>query len=74
MHAGVPLLVSNVGCSGDERMIFCEGDAVEFIVTLRQLLDASNTEGLSMSVTKRAKELVLEKSAGEYMDLYRSLL
>ena len=78
MHAGVPLLVSDVGCSGsivaDQRMVFHPGSAVEFIDKLDDLLDADDRDELSQAVYTRSKDLVLDKSATKYMDLYSSIL
>ncbi|MEX2514711.1 MAG: glycosyltransferase [Candidatus Paceibacterota bacterium] len=77
MHAGVPLLVSDVGCSGgvvgDERMVFQPGDAVEFLDKLEGLLDADDRDELSKAVHRRAQELVLDRSISKYLDLYEDI-
>jgi len=74
MHAGVPLLVSDVGCASevvkDERMGFSVGNAVEFITKLRILLEVEDDQALSAAVKARAEDLVLEKSAQAYLKLY----
>jgi glycosyltransferase involved in cell wall biosynthesis len=75
MHASVPLLVSDVGCSGsivgDQRMVYRPGNASEFIEKLGSLLDADDRNTLSEAVYSRSKELVLERSKNTYLDLYR---
>jgi len=69
MHASVPLLVSDVGCSGsivgDQRMVYRPGNASEFISKLNVLFDKGNRlEEISIG------KLALKKSAREYLELY----
>ena len=77
MHAGVSLLVSDVGCSssvvGDQRMVFQPGNVSEFIDKLGSLLDADDRNALSEAVYSRCKELVLERSANAYLHLYTDI-
>jgi glycosyltransferase involved in cell wall biosynthesis len=74
MHAGVPLLVSDVGCSssvvGDERMVFQAGDAIDFVTKIRELLELEDFEELTQKLQAQAKQLSLSASVERYLQLY----
>jgi glycosyltransferase involved in cell wall biosynthesis len=77
MHAGVPLLVSDVGCSssvvGDERMVFQAGDAIDFVTKIRELLELEDFEELTQKLQAQAKQLSLSASVEGYLQLYEWL-
>lgn len=74
LHAGVPLLVSDVGCSGsivnDDRLVFVPGNALDFISKLRSLLEIEDTEKLSKQLVMQAESLTLGRSVEQYLEVY----
>lgn len=73
LHAGVPTLVSDVGCIRsvirDKRLIYKPEEGPEFVRKLEAILENENEE-LTETIQKHASELTLDRSAGNYLSLY----